>query len=94
MRELRAIVGARRALGGFDRRYPTQPITAETTMPRSTPMGPRRKREDRRTHNRLRELCDEVLASFRVAQGEDVLSAQDRAEAEKVLKTLTPRVAR
>jgi hypothetical protein len=35
-----------------------------------------------------------VLASFRVAQGEDVLSAQDRAEAEKVLKTLTPQVAR
>jgi hypothetical protein len=28
MRELRAIVGARRALGGFDRSYPTQPINA------------------------------------------------------------------
>lgn len=63
------------------------------------PQGPRRQREDRRagerrTLGRLRDLCDEVLASYRVARGIDVLSEQDRREAEELLKGLTPRVGR
>lgn len=55
--------------------------------------GPRR-RGDRRTHGRLRELCDEVLASYRLAQGQDLVTAEDRLAAEQVLRTLTPSVAR
>ncbi len=58
------------------------------------PRGQRRHGADRRTHGRLRELCEEVLASYRLAQGEDLLSAEDRRSAEELLKGLTPRVAR
>jgi hypothetical protein len=41
---------------------------------------------DRRNRQRLRDLCDEVIASFRVARGEDLFSERDRAEA----RTLMP----
>ena len=58
------------------------------------PRGPRRQSGDRRTRGRLRELCDEILASYRLAQGEDLLSAEERRSAEEMLKGLTPRVAR
>jgi hypothetical protein len=54
----------------------------------------RRNRQDRRTRGRLRELCDEVLASYRMAQGQDLLSAEEREAAQQVLRTLTPKVAR
>lgn len=54
----------------------------------------RRTRQDRRTRNRLRELCDEVLASYRLAQGEDLLSPEERESAQQVLRQLTPGVAR
>jgi hypothetical protein len=57
-------------------------------------VGPRRQRGDRRTRSRLRELCDEVLASYRVAQGEDLVTAEDREVAEQLLRDLGPRVAR
>ena len=56
--------------------------------------GPRRQRADRRTRSHLRELCDEVLASYRVAQGEDLVTAEDREIAEQLLRGLSPRVAR
>jgi hypothetical protein len=58
------------------------------------PQGQRRQSADRRTRGRLRELCDEILASYRLAQGEDLLSAEDRRSAEDLLKGLTPRIAR
>jgi len=65
------------------------------------PQGPRRQREnradgagDRRTRGRLRELCEEVLASYRIAQGEDLVTPEDRQVAGQVLRSLTPRVAR
>ena len=58
------------------------------------PQGPRRKAADRRQRGRLRELCDEILASYRLAQGQDLLSAEDRRSAEEILRGLTPRVAR
>ena len=45
---------------------------------------------DRRQRARLRDLCDEVLASFRVASNNDPISEQDRALAGQIL----PRVAR
>ena len=55
--------------------------------------GPRRSSSDRRARSRLRELCDEVLASYRVAQGEDFVSREEREEAVQVLRELTPIVA-
>lgn len=54
------------------------------------PQMPRRRSKDRRTRGRLRELCDEVLASYRLAQGEDIVTAEDREIAEQVLPKITP----
>ena len=61
--------------------------------------GPRRQRTDRRggdrrTRSRLRDLCDEVLASYRLAQGQEVLSSEERDSAKQLLRQLTPSVAR
>jgi hypothetical protein len=56
------------------------------------PQAPRRARADRRTKSRLRELCDEVLASYRIAQGQDLLSDEDRQVAEQVLRKVTPKL--
>jgi hypothetical protein len=56
--------------------------------------GPRRNSSDRRTRGRLRELCDEVLASYRLAQGEDLMTSEDREVAHQMLRSLTPAVSR
>ena len=56
--------------------------------------GPRRARGDRRTKYRLRELCDEVLASRRVARGEDVISNEDRELAGQLLRQVAPGLSR
>ena len=45
---------------------------------------------DRRTRTRLRDLCDEVLASFRVASDRDLFSEQDRAEGRALLTRIAP----
>jgi hypothetical protein len=45
---------------------------------------------ERRSRLRLRELCDEVIASYRVARGDDPISATDRAAADALLRQLTP----
>jgi hypothetical protein len=59
------------------------------------PMGPRRRtRTDRRVRGRLRELCEEVLASYRLAQGQDIVTPEEREAAEQTLRTMTPRLAR
>jgi hypothetical protein len=47
--------------------------------------------DDRRTRPRLRELCDEVIASYRAAQGRDPIADGERREAEAFLANLTPR---
>ena len=44
----------------------------------------------RRTRLRLRDLCDEVLASYRVAKARDPLTSQDRDEAAAVLQNVVP----
>ena len=46
----------------------------------------------RRTRLRLRELCDEVLASYRVATGRDPLNAIEREDARALLARVAPRV--
>lgn len=56
------------------------------------PMG-RRTRSERRTKARLRELCDEVLASYRLAAGEDLVTPEDREVAEQYLRNMTPKLA-
>ena len=52
--------------------------------------GPRPVASDRRSRARLRELCDEVLASFRVASGRDPISEQDRKTAMDLLPRFAP----
>jgi hypothetical protein len=47
--------------------------------------------DDRRTRLRLRDLCDEVIASYRVANGRDPIAEGERREAEQLLAGLTPR---
>jgi hypothetical protein len=47
---------------------------------------------ERRSRLRLRELCDEVIASYRVARGDDPISTTDRAAADMMLRQLTPLV--
>ena len=49
---------------------------------------------DRRTRLRLRDLCDEVIASFRLASGRDLLSDAERAEARATLAHVTPAIRR
>jgi hypothetical protein len=50
----------------------------------------RRATSDRRQRARLRDLCDEVLASFRLANGHDPISEQDRQEAKELMRGLAP----
>ena len=52
--------------------------------------APRRSPRDRRTRNRLRELCDEVLASYRLAQGQDIVTDEDRELASQLLRGISP----
>jgi hypothetical protein len=52
--------------------------------------GPRPVVSDRRQRTRLRELCDEVLASFRVAADRDPISEQDRKAALELLPRVAP----
>ena len=52
--------------------------------------GPRPVRSDRRRRTRLRDLCDEVLASFRLAADRDPISEQDRLAAMELLPRVAP----
>jgi hypothetical protein len=45
---------------------------------------------DRRQLSRLRDLCDEVLASFRLASGQDPISEQDREAARELMGGVAP----
>ena len=49
---------------------------------------------ERRTLHRLRELCDEVIASYRAAKGYQLFSDRDRAEAYALMPQLVPVQAR
>jgi hypothetical protein len=57
---------------------------------RSRAVGPKSVPSDRRNRRRLRELCDEVLASYRIASDRDVISESDRADARQVLASIAP----
>lgn len=49
---------------------------------------------ERRTRHRLRELCDEVIASYRAAKGYQLFSDRDRADAFALMPQLVPVKAR
>jgi hypothetical protein len=55
--------------------------TTSATRSIRSAAGPRPVASDRRSRQRLRELCDEVIASYRMAREEDLFSESDRAEA-------------
>jgi hypothetical protein len=55
--------------------------------------GPSRVTSDRRRRTHLRDLCDEVLASFRVASDRDPISEQDRQAAKELLPLFAPRMS-
>jgi len=63
---------------------------AKSVNQKNSTVGPRAVSSDRRERRRLRDLCDEVLASFRVASNRDPISEQDRAAAMQLLPRLTP----
>ena len=44
--------------------------------------------QERRTKHRLRELCDEVIASYRAATGYQLLTDDDRSQAQAFLGNL------
>jgi len=46
---------------------------------------------DRRRRARLRDLCDEVLASFRMARQLDPFTEEDRAEGRALLSSIVHR---
>ena len=48
---------------------------------------------DRRTRGRLRELCDEVIASHRVATARDPIAEDERREAQALLAQIQPTIA-
>ena len=57
---------------------------------KSQDQGRRSAGADRRSRRNLRELCDEVLASYRQATDGPMLSDSERREAEAMLADLTP----
>ncbi|HKH90632.1 MAG TPA: hypothetical protein VKA54_02450 [Gemmatimonadaceae bacterium] len=62
----------------------------ERVLPSTRATGPSPVRFNRRRRTRLRELCDEVLASFRLAADRDPISEQDRQAATELLPRFAP----
>jgi hypothetical protein len=66
-------------------------MPASESAPASVhPAGPKPVPANRRSRTRLRELCDEVLASFRIARERDLISDGERQDAQAVLARVTP----
>jgi hypothetical protein len=86
-------VGPRHELQQIDLRDPMRD-TKPNSKGRTTVTGPTRVPQDRRQRGRLRELCDEVLASFRVARSRELISEREKAESREMLASLTPSLPR
>ena len=67
---------------------PDQNDVTTSHSPRAT-LGPKAVNAERRRRGHLRELCDEVLASFRVAKSKELISASEHAESKALLAGLT-----
>lgn len=66
-------------------------LAMRTHMPHATiSTGTSHPPTDRRERARLRDLCDEVLASFRVAREREPISASERSDAREWLARLAP----
>jgi len=46
--------------------------------------------DNRRTRHHLRELCDEVLASYRAAKSRELFADDERNEARAILARIVP----
>lgn len=66
----------------------------KSSTSRRTVTGPKPVKQDRRQRGRLRELCDEVLASFRVARSRELISERELAESREMLASMTPALLR
>jgi hypothetical protein len=64
------------------------PTVAQPTSPAPAAAAPAP--ANRRSRLRLRDLCDEVLASYRVARERELFSEADRRDAQTVLAGFTP----
>ena len=53
-------------------------------------VGPHPVGAERRNRHHLRELCDEVLASFRIAHDRDLFDDGQRSEAKAMLARIVP----
>jgi hypothetical protein len=49
---------------------------------------------ERRSRARLRDLCDEVIASFRAAASKEVITEAERSESRAILSKIVPLAAR
>lgn len=58
---------------------------AKTTASMTRTTGPATSFDERRTRLRLRDLCDEVLASYRLAADRDLFTSEDRIAASKLI---------
>jgi hypothetical protein len=66
----------------------TQKTSASRTP--STSAAP----SERRSRARLRELCDEVIASFRAASSKEVITEAERSESRAILSKIVPLAGR
>jgi hypothetical protein len=74
--------------------YPPQTMqTTQTTQIPPVTSGPAPVAVERRNRKRLRDLCDEVLASFRQASGRATISDDERGEARQLLSRIAPMAA-
>lgn len=64
----------------------THTPSAVSRIPSTTTSAP----AERRSRARLRDLCDEVLASYRAASSREVISEQERAESYDLLARIAP----
>ena len=69
-------------------------MTRTTRNCRNIAVGPARVPQERRHRRHLRDLCDEVLASFRVARSRELISEGELAESRAMLATMTPTLFR
>lgn len=65
-----------------------------TKCAKTTGTGPVPVSSERRQRSRLRDLCDEVLASFRAAHSKELISEGELAESRALLATMTPALSR
>jgi hypothetical protein len=71
-------------------RRPTASIILSATdmKPAAIPAQHANRATERRAKLRLRELCDEVLASYQQARGQDLFSSDDRRMARELMASV------